>query len=422
MHGKYMTAGCAALGLALLLAASPAKADDISLLKEEIRKQQELLKQQQDAMKGLQQRLHDLEGRQKTVEGTQKDLVERAKNVEEAIASDHEMEMQTFQDLRSKFGANLSAFGSINYSSRSRSQGHNSYSLGDLVLYSTGSYGDRLTFMAEIDVEAEEAETEIELERIWVGYTFNDLLSVKAGKHNSALGYWNRVYHQGKQLYTTVDRPFFLKSEFEGSIMPLHIIGLELEGSVKHDVGRLKYDLEVGNGPGIHSTKKMHPNDSGDSDNTKQVILRLSGSPTKVPGLDFGIFGTTYTVKTAAKKHLRESVTGAYLSYLHSNVELIAEYFRLQNNRKGADAFYVQLGYTIKQAFTPYFRYEYLYGAGNDPYFNELEVVPNRRQFLAGVKYDIEPLRSSLKFQYRNDKEKGSKTNNVFETQWSFNF
>ena len=82
-----------------------------------------------------------------------------------------------------------------------------------MSLYSTASHGDHLHFLGELEIEMEDAETEIELERLWVGYTFSDLLTVRAGKQNTALGYWNKTYHRGKQLFTTIDRPFFLTSE-----------------------------------------------------------------------------------------------------------------------------------------------------------------------------------------------------------------
>ncbi|MDH4100834.1 MAG: hypothetical protein OEV28_09715, partial [Nitrospirota bacterium] len=296
---------CCALLVMTVLSAPLAGADEIGVLRDEIRKQQELLIKQQQAMDQLLMKLRELEEKQKSYENTQKTLVDKAKTMEESQVEDRDMATQALRDLRSRYGINLSAFGDLTYSTHSRERANDSFSIGEFSLYSTAHYGDRLSFLAEIEVEMEEDETGIEMERIWVGYTFDDHLTIRGGKHNSALGYWNKTYHRGKQLFNTIDRPFFLVSEHEGSILPLHIVGLEFEGSFQSRMGRLKYEFEIGNGPGIDPVKKQHPNNYSDDNNSKQVVLRLSTRPAIAEWLNLGVFGTTYEVKTTEKKHLR---------------------------------------------------------------------------------------------------------------------
>ena len=52
----------------------------------------------------------------------------------------------------------------------------------------------------------------VDIERLWVGYTFDDLLIARAGRFHTALGYWNTEYHHGKHLFLSVDRPFSWRS------------------------------------------------------------------------------------------------------------------------------------------------------------------------------------------------------------------
>ncbi|MDH4101241.1 MAG: hypothetical protein OEV28_11800, partial [Nitrospirota bacterium] len=72
--------------------------------------------------------------------------------------------------------------------------------------------------------------------------------------------------------------------------------------------------------------------------------------------------------------------------------------------------------------FTPYVRYEYLNVDDDDPYFRALDMQNDRKQAIVGLRYDIDTLKSSIKLQYRYDKQKHERTYNVIETQWAFSF
>jgi hypothetical protein len=127
-------------------------------------------------------------------------------------------------------------------------------------------------------------------------------------------------------------------------------------------------------------------------------------------------------VDTTTKSGLEELVLGADLSYMNGTWEFISEYFRLRNSQDYAQAYYLQLGYSLYNALTPYVRYELLDMDPTDPYFSDLQNNADRFQEIVGLRFDIHYLRSSLKVQYRHDDKKGDKTYNVLETQWSFSF
>ena len=374
---------------------------------EKVETQPNLIAIQQNAIDDMRQRLQRLEQR-----GQQ--------------GEDHGVptSAETAEDTRPQFGVNLGVFGDINYSTKNREAEHHTFSIGDLDFYSTAEYGARINLLAELLLELEEGgENILDLERLWVGYTFSDLLILRAGKQHSALGYWNKTYHHGKQLFLTIDRPFFLAFEDDGGILPVHIVGIELEGAKSLAGMRWKYEMSLGNGPMIDTVGKvLIPNNTSDNNNSKQIVLRLSSTPARCPGVTLGLFGTTYEVDTTAKAGLEEAILGADLSYLNSGWEFISEYFRLRNSQDHADAFYIQLGYTLFEVMTPYARYEYLNLHPADPYFMDLQNNSDRDQQIFGLRYEIDSLRSSLKVQYRRDDKKGAKTFNVTEAQWSFGF
>jgi hypothetical protein len=329
------------------------------------------------------------------------------------------------ENTRPKFGVNLGAFGDVNFFTKDRKSNHSSFSLGPLDLYSTVNIGPRLTFLAEFDIDfdQEAGEGDVEMERLWVGYTFNDLLTVRAGRQHTALGYWNNTYHHGKLLFLTVDRPFFLAFEDDGGVLPVHTVGFEFSGSQHRPGFRWMYMLDVGNGHRIDSsTNTLVPNVTSDNNSSKQVALRLSVEPYLLPGLTLGLFGTYDKVGTDFNGDIKERIFGSDLSYIYNKVEFISEYYKMLNPGHHADAYYIQLGYKVVRDITPYARYETLKVDPTDPYFTNLENNSSRHQSIAGVRYDIDELRSALKFQYRIDRKVGSETFHVWEAQWSFSF
>lgn len=395
------------LCLTFLMAYAQADGANPSNLEETLKKQQATIEDQQKAILELQERLHHLENFTEP-------------GIDPAPIAITEPQM----DLRPQFGLNLGVFGDINYSTKDREEDHHAFTLGEFDLYSTATHGTHLSFLTELVVELEGgSETELDLERLWVAYSFSDLLTIRAGKQHSALGFWNKTYHHGKQLFLTIDRPFFLAFEHDGGILPVHIVGIELEGALKLTQTRLKYELNLGNGPRIdQGTNTLIPNNASEDNNSKQWIIRLSARPDRYPGLTLGLFGTEYQVNTTAQGGLEELVAGIDLSYIKARLEFISEYFRFRNSQDHANAFYVQLGYSVFNSLTPYIRYEYLDVDPSDPYFSDLQNNKDRYQGIAGLRLDIDDLRSSLKIQYRRDDKKGDKVFNVFETQWSFSF
>lgn len=327
---------------------------------------------------------------------------------------------ETLHDKEGDVSYNLGVFGDINYATKDRDRQHNSFFLGELDLYGTANY-EGMSFLTELLIEFEGPAVVLDMERIWIGYSFSDLFTLRAGKHHTSLGYWNRTYHHGKQLFVTVERPFVITWEHDGGVIPVHIVGLEAEGRVSTSAINLKYELQVGNGQAILSDKILDSNNSADDNPSKQWVARLSGTPAALPGFTVGLSGTSYEI-TQPTNTINEKIIGLDVSYIRGELELLGEYFMLRNSDKKAGLGYVQAAYNIsKYSITPYVRYELMDVEDGDPYMDALGGKKDRTQGIAGVRYDINE-RSSLKAQYRQDKEKNSDTKNVLELQWAFAF
>ena len=363
----------------------------------------------------------------------QKEIIDKlGKRVEELEnANKAEMASQSEMDgMVPRFGRNLGAFGDVNYLTDSREKENKTFSLGNISLYATGDNNGRLNFLFEMVIEELNDRAVVELERLWVGYAFDDLLIVKAGRFHTALGYWNIEYHHGKYLFLSVDRPFFLEFEDIGGVMPMHIVGLEVAGAKKAGEGKFKYMFEIGNGPGLETNadgaaprdQELIPNALSDNNDEKQFALRLVMDSVLAKGLSLGVSGAKFKIEDSLKTiRVTETIYGVDVHYVKGDLDLLGEYFRFENSNEGADAYYAQAAYATGK-FTQYLRHERLSSNSADPYLGRLIGGGARRQNIIGVRYEIDPVYSSLKAQFRRDIARHGDDFDVFEFQWAFHF
>ncbi|MBI5237913.1 MAG: hypothetical protein HY887_05770 [Deltaproteobacteria bacterium] len=324
---------------------------------------------------------------------------------------------------KSLYSANLTVFGDINFSTKARDARHSGFSFGEFDFYSSFDYGDKLNFLSEMVIEADDNAFELDFERLLISYSFSDLLKLSAGKYHTSLGYWNEAFHHGKQLYAGVDRPFFLAFEHDRGVVPVHMTGIELGGGIRTSHARYEYELDISNGARIDRIGGvLEPNIDADDNDSKEVTLKLVVEPAALLGLEAGISVASFKLDTSAKPGLNQRIYAVHMVYDNDEgAEAMAEYFRFDNAEASADAFYVQFAYNAAKDITPYLRYESLDIDYADPYFKDLKGGMDRRQSIAGVRYDIVD-RSAIKAQVRRDSSRHGNTFNVFEVQWAFNF
>ena len=68
------------------------------------------------------------------------------------------------------------------------------------------------------------------------------------GRYHTSIGYYNTAYHHGKWFQTAVGRPFLFRFEDEGGILPIHNVGVSVQGRIPSGKLGLNYVAEMGNG------------------------------------------------------------------------------------------------------------------------------------------------------------------------------
>ena len=303
----------------------------------------------------------------------------------------------------------------------------NTFALGQHDLFITSELSDRVDFLSETVFEAgDDNETGLDLERLVLKYDFNDLLNVKIGRMHTPLGYWNTAYHHGTWLQTTAFRPLMLRFEDDGGILPVHQVGLEVEGHLELSPVDLKYHAGISNGRASSITTVQNVQDGNDA---KALNAMVSFSPHAVPGLTFGVMSYLDRIPpnlttSARAGEINELILGGYATYLYGNVELLGEFWHLRHqdqvsdNVFGTPAFYLQAAYRWEK-WKPYYRFESIdYGAG-DPFFQSTAVDVTAHTI--GLRWD--PLTwNAIKFEYGYQGQEGRADIQQVTLQSAFTF
>src|SRR5262245_11277001 len=125
------------------------------------------------------------------------------------------------------------------------------FALGQFDLFFVSRLTPTLSFLGETVFEMnEEGEGVVDVERVFVKYSWSDMLQLSVGRTHTALGYWNEAFHHGALLQPTVERPAVLEFEDDGGILPVHSVGLELSGGSQSPAWGFNYVVNVANGRG----------------------------------------------------------------------------------------------------------------------------------------------------------------------------
>jgi hypothetical protein len=340
----------------------------------------------------------------------------------------------------------LNGFGDITLTDTEASDvnpSNNGFALGQLDFYVAEQLNDHLDVLAELVVESPGEGFVVDLERLQVGYAFNNSHKLRAGRFHNLLGYWNLAYHHGAHLQTTVGRPFFLEFEDENGVIPVHMVGLWWDSRLNTGVGRVEVGAMFGNGASITgdgsgAPVELNPDSAGDQDNDKAVSARIALNPAAVPGLGVGLSGQVGKVNIVnvgggvANDQIDQTIWVVDVEYITDVIEFLAEYYAWSHDSavvsgfNDSDAYYVQLAYQVGERVRPYARYETLDAAGGDPYFIAVGMtmpgVERQKNITTiGVRYDIH-YRSALKAEVHIVDDDLEGTYNEAIAQWSFSF
>lgn len=310
---------------------------------------------------------------------------------------------------RPEDGVPLHGFYDVGFiTSNSGKYSNKGFNVGSFDLYLSPQFGDRVKSLVELIFEVgADGGLATDLERVQIGYAFNDAATLWGGRVHTPYGYWNTGFHHGAQIQTSIRRPKFIDFEDKGGILPSHLTGAWLTGNVRAGDDKINYDLYAGNGPqlvidagqlaGINSP-------AGGSDNNHQAFVGFnvgynftSGA---ADGLRLGAHGFKGDVDDSLGNKTDVGMSGLYGAYITDDWEVLSEYYRFRNKVKAtagpavvgsnnaSNAWFAQIGKNIG-SWTPYLRTEKTALSQNDPYFfNQLSGASYSRQAL-GVRYNL---------------------------------
>jgi hypothetical protein len=215
----------------------------------------------------------------------------------------------------------------------SGNRGNKGFFDGSLDFYLTPQLSANVKSVIELVFEHGKTNGQLaaDLERLQVGYAFNNATTVWLGRFHTPLGYWNTAFHHGQQLQTSVLRPQMIDFEDAGGVIPVHTVGVWGTGAVHAGNGRLSYDIFGGNSPSINANV-LDPNNSGKAQPGYSAGFNLGylfgGS---ADGLKTGIHAYRAVVRDDAANVARVNILGGYAALDSPAWELIAEYYAFRN-------------------------------------------------------------------------------------------
>jgi hypothetical protein len=289
---------------------------------------------------------------------------------------------------------------------------------GSLSFYLTPRLSDSVKSLIEFIFERDSnGDLTTDVERLQIGYTFENGATAWLGRFHTPLGYWNTAYHHGQQLQLSVLRPQFIDFEDHGGILPVHTVGLLGTGAVNTGGGRVSYDLYAGNSPSIRDNT-LNPNDIGRLESGSALGFNLgylfSGN---ADGLKIGVHGYRGDVRDDASpaNRTRLNILGAYTALDSPLWEVVAEYYAFRNEdlsgstgRYASWAGFAQAGRRF-DLWIPYARIERASLDQADNYFALQASGRSYRRLAFGLRYDLTP-DSALKAELGRTRREESPT------------
>ena len=304
------------------------------------------------------------------------------------------------------------------------------FAIDNLDFFITPNFG-RVKMLAELNFEVNAGGAlDTDLERLQLGYTFTDAATLWMGRFHTPYGYWNTAFHHGAQIQV-VTRPRFVDFEDKGGVLPAHSVGLWATGRMPAGPGKFQYDAYFANGSrildGVVDFNAMR-DDNGNKAVGGNVGYRFGGA---LDGLLVGLHGLREEVDVyngdalAAKTRL--AFVGGYYYLDMDPWESIAEYYRFRNQDLSGDsgthnswAAFLQLGYTLAERWTPYYRWEQAELSQSDPYFTSQVSGNPYKRHVVGLKYALNP-NTALKLEANTTRERfGPEEKKYTETRAQF--
>jgi len=325
----------------------------------------------------------------------------------------------------------LRMFGDVGYEASDQKGETNSYHIGSLDLFMTGSLTDRTSVLGEVlFIPTPDNSFSFDVERLLLQYKQNDYFAFAIGRYHSSIGYYNTAFHQGAWFQTTVDRPFMYAFDDQGGFLPLQEVGASISGQIPSGAVGLNYVAEMGNGR-AHLLGSDPAQNYEDTNNGKSFNIALYARPEWVSGLQtgFSIYHDHLTFPDNIDHD--ELISTIYVVYSNPTYEFLNEGMLVRHSGTVTGApgvfhtpgFYTQFSRRFGK-YRPYFRYAYVNAGAAEPVYGDPAdgpVVGRRNGPSFGLRYDLNNS-SAIKLQYDHLAQRDQKSFDMLETQFSFAF
>lgn len=313
---------------------------------------------------------------------------------------------------------NFIGFADINYIS-SDDTSPDGFAIGQAVAHASAYLDESLSAFGEFTLTASDSGYSFEVERLIVKYEFSDRYRLSAGRYHTPIGYWNSAFHHGAWLQTPASRPQMMK--FGSKNVPIHFVGVLLEGNLPP--GDLGLEYKAGFGNGRHSNI-ARGGDTGDVNSDKAWMLQLLAKPRRYTGLNFGINIYSDRISLPGSADIDEFTYSAYAAWSKESPEVVIEYLHSEHElvtdggaSGDVDAWYAQVGYRLPgkhSAWKPYARVERNRVDASDPLLGSegLDYDGN----VLGLRWDFNR-HAVLKAEYRNEEFGSTGRENNFRLQ-----
>jgi hypothetical protein len=288
-----------------------------------------------------------------------------------------------------------------------------SFSLGQLDLFVTSDVSEKFKFLSEIVFEGgpdniygltggKNNQFSVDVERYLLQYSHNDYLNISVGRYHTAIGYYNTAYHHSTWLQTTTGRPLLFEFEDRGGLLPIHNVGVSVNGLIPSGRLGLHYVAEVGNGRASRDPLDEEPvQNEVDENNRKAFNLALFARPEAVQGLQVGFSAYRDVLTPLATPKIGETILDAYAVLVRPTFEWLNEALVIRHSVNGTSTVYNTSGFYTQMSkrfrdYRPYFRYQYVNASDAEPIFPDIRL---RHGPSVGIRYDASES-VALKLQY----------------------
>src|SRR6267378_7459508 len=319
----------------------------------------------------------------------------------------------------------IHGFADLDYLHTDESLTHGSFTLGQLDLFMSSALSDNTSVVGELVTEADDDNVfHVDLERLMLQFKPSDYLNIGVGRYHTAIGYYNTAYHHGTWFQTATGRPFLFRFEDQGGPLPVHGVGVTINGRIPSGRLGLRYVAEVGNGRASRSPLAQEPvQNVVDDQNHKAFNLALFARPESIRGLQVGFSVYRDLLAPINSPRIGETILAAHAVFVRPRFEWLNEALVVRHAIFGTSqvfntpGFYTQFSRQLG-SYRPYFRYQYINASGTEPVFPDVRL---RQGPSVGLRYDASES-VALKLQYDYTDSRARAARNALALQVGFTF